>query len=83
MVDVITLAIALHHVQEIINAGDDITDLQRAVIVFAIAGRADHLDRSAVIFLCLDFNLFICVTGYLQRSISSGTKVDFNLRFVL
>ena len=57
MVDVITLAIALHHVQEIINAGDDIADLQRAVIVFTVAGRADHLDRSAVIFLCHDFDL--------------------------
>ena len=83
MVDVIALAIALHHVQQVVDAGDDIADFQRTVIVFAIAGRADHLDRSAVIFLCLDFNLFICVTGYLQRSISSGTKVDFNLRFVL
>ena len=57
MVDVITLAIALHHVQEIVNAGDDITDLQRAVIVFAVAGRADHLDRGAIILLGHHFDL--------------------------
>ena len=59
MVDVITLAIALHHVQEIVNAGDDIADLQRAVIVFAVAGRADHLDRGAIILLGHDFDLII------------------------
>ena len=57
MVDVITLAIALHHVQEIVNAGDDITDLQRAVIIFAVAGRADHLDRGAIILLGHHFDL--------------------------
>ena len=61
MVDIIALAIALHHVQQVIDACDDVAVFQCTEVIFTVAGRADHLDRCSVILLGHDFNLAVAV----------------------
>ena len=57
MVDIIASAVALHHVQQVIDAGNNVAPFQDTVIIFPVAGRADHLDRCAVILLGHHFHL--------------------------
>ncbi len=57
MIDIIALAITLHHVQQVIDAGNDIAPFKDTIIIFTIAGGADDFDRSAVIFLGHHFYL--------------------------